>query len=219
MATKTKRRRNRSHRRRNPVANFGGRRRARRSFRRRRNPGTGFGLGNLKEISGMVLWGTAGALGSRILPQMLLKDSNTGIMGYGANAVTALVGGSLLGKFVSKDAGLNFTAGGAVALGLRLWSDYIGKSTITNAGLGLSGDLDFDLGYYVQNSFPLPTAGSGPYMLNAGYTGGPLTAGGVMSSPAIMAPGGVAPAAAAAASVPGSGATDDPPRWSSRWSA
>lgn len=197
----TRRRRrigNSTHRRRsNPGYGFG--RVKRRNPRRRRNPGPG-GFG-VKDLTGTILWGTAGALATRVLPSTFLGTKNTGILGYGANAATAIAGGMLIGKFMRPQAGQEFTAGGLIALGLRLFEDWMGGGTQMNG----------DLGYYIENSFPLPTSGAGPYLLNNGYNGSPMSS---VQAPASMA----LPAAVAAASASSGSGADEPNRWS-KWAA
>lgn len=186
----------RRNRRGNP---FGFSGRVRHHRRRRRNPGMG-GFG-VRDLTGTILWGTAGALAARVVPSTFLGNKNSGILGYGANAATAIVGGMLVGKFLRPQAGQEFTAGGLIALGLRLFEDWMG------GGSQLNGDL----GYYIENSFPLPTVGNGPYLLNAGYNGQP------MASVAGGAPA-VAALPAAAASAGAGAASDEPNRWS-KWAA
>lgn len=203
IVAKTRKRRSRrvgssrrSHRRSNPFG-FGGGRVKRHRSRRRRNPGMG-GFG-VRDLTGTILWGTAGALAARVVPSTFLGAKNTGILGYGANAVTAIAGGMLVGKFMRPQAGQEFTAGGLIALGLRLFEDWMG------GGSQLNGDL----GYYIENSFPLPTSGQGPYLLNAGYNGSPMQS--------VQAPAQVA-ALPAAVSASTGGAADEPSRWS-KWAA
>jgi len=205
VAKKSKRRSSSKRRHRNPrrAANtFAGTRRRNRSFRRRRrNPG---GMGSVREISGLLLWGTAGAIGSLSLPGMVASQYNTGAIGYVLNAATAYVGGSLVGKFAGPQAGAHFLAGGIIATGLRIFNNFFGSSF----PIGLSGD---GMGYYIENSFPLPTSGQGPYLLNPGYSGSPMAS---VQAPAL--------AAAAVAPVAATGATDGsdtPSRWNSRWAA
>jgi len=179
----------------NPGFGFGHVKRHR--SRRRRNPG-GFGGFGVRDLTGTILWGTAGALAARVLPSTFLGNKNTGILGYGANAATAVVGGMLVGKFMRPQAGQEFTAGGLIALGLRLFEDWMGGGSQMNG----------DLGYYIENSFPLPTSGQGPYLLNAGYSGSPMAS--VQAQPQVALP-----AAAAVAAQGG----DEPSRWNSRWAA
>lgn len=203
MAKKGKRRRRiggsrRRHRRSNPMFGFG-RVRHRHHRRRRRNPG-GFG-GNIRGVGSLIVWGGAGAVASRVLPRMVVPSMDNGWTGYALNGATAFVGGMLVGKFAGPDAGQKFTAGGIISVVLRVVSDYFGSSLT-----GLNG-----LEYYIENNYPLPTAGTGPYLLNPGYSGSPM-----LSMPAAS-PAAALPAAAPAA-LPGQ-ASDDPSRWSSRWAA
>lgn len=175
---------------------------------RRRNP-SGIS-GTIRDLSSLMLWGTAGAVAARALPQMLLgSGTNTGVVGWGANLLTAIVGGGLVGKFAGPGAGAKFTAGGVIGAALRIFSDTFSAQA---AQYGLSGDSGFELGFYIPNSFPSPTTGSGPFLLQPGQTGSPMAAGGVAGSPiaAISAP-------SVAAGAPGS--TDEPQRWASRWAA
>ena len=172
----------------------------RRSRRRRRNPVFGGFRSYATDLTGTILWGTAGALSARVIPSTFLGSKNTGFLGYGANAATALLGGYLVGRFIRPQAGQEFTAGGLIALGLRLFEDWMGGSS----------QLNGDLGFYIENSFPLPTTGNGPYLLNPGYNGSPMA-----SVPAAAQAALPAAAAAAAATVPG-GAADEPSRWS-KW--
>jgi hypothetical protein len=177
-------------------------RHSKRRGRRRRNP-FGGGVG-VRDLGGTILWGTAGALAARVLPSTFLGSKNSGILGYGANGATAIIGGMLVGKFVSPNAGKEFTAGGLIALGLRLFEDWMSGGAATQ----VSGDL----GFYIQNDFPVPTTGSGPFLLNQGY---------LNSSPMPSVPV-AAPAAAlsVASPAPGGGGAvaDEPNRWS-KWAA
>ncbi len=206
-------------RRRNPVYAMG---RAR-SYRRRlrHNPLLAVPLGELVPLAG---WAVAGMAGTRILPQMLMPGSNTGITGYGINALTAVGLSWVGGKFAGPRAAQGLLVGGIVALAARILSDTLGASS--TFGSALVGDLDFDLGFYIPNTYSVPTAGQGPYLLNPGVMGSPMSAGGVI--PALPAAGG---AAAAAASAPGSagnpsaaqlsapGAVHEPKSGSSPWAA
>jgi hypothetical protein len=178
----------------NPFGFGGGRVKRHRSSRRRRNPG--FGGFGVRDLTGTILWGTAGALAARVVPSTFLGNKNTGFLGYGANGATAVIGGMLVGKFLNPRAGQEFTAGGLIALGLRLFEDWMG------------GGSSSDMGFYIENSFPVPTAGQGPYLLNSGYNGSP------MASIQASQPAAALPAAAMAAAASGSG--DEPNRWS-KW--
>lgn len=185
----------RSNRRSNPFGFSMSGRHKKRHSRRRRNPG--FGGFGVRDLTGTILWGTAGALAARVVPSTFLGTKNTGILGYGANGAAAVVGGMLVGKFINPRAGQEFTAGGLIALGLRLFEDWMGGGSQMNG----------DLGYYIENSFPLPTAGNGPYLLNNGYSGSPMSS--IQGAPQVALP--VAAAAAVA------GGSDVPDRWGMKW--
>ena len=73
-----------------------------------------------------------------LIPQLLLKDSNTGIFGYGANALTAVALSWAAERFVSSNAGKGVLIGGAVMLGGRLISDFFG-CTSTGSNRTMSG--------------------------------------------------------------------------------
>lgn len=225
-----------NRRRRNPF-HFGRRRRNRsrvvyvRATRHRRsrrhNPLLSVPLTDLVALTG---WAVAGMAGTRIIPQMVLPTYNSGIAGYGLNALTAVGLSWLGGKFGGSRAAQGLLVGGFVGLATRILTDMLGS---TQAGAwGLSGDLDFDLGFYVPNTFAVPTTGTGPYLLNPGVTGSPMNAGGV---PTPMAPaiapasaggaaaatgGGVTAAQLAAATyAPTGNAPNDPSAWRANWAA
>jgi hypothetical protein len=134
--------------------------------RRRSNP---LSLGG-RELIPTALWAIAGGVATRAIPQLLLKDSNTGIFGYGANALTAVALSWAAERFVSPNAGKGVLIGGAVMLGGRLISDFFGKSLVSfgdvfgttgTAGMGAHGDPSFDLGLYTPNEFVVPTWSDG----------------------------------------------------------
>lgn len=174
--------------------------------RRSHNPALAVRASELLPLAG---WAIVGGVTTRAVPQAILREKNTGWMGYLANAATAIGSSMLLGKFFGKRAAVGVLIGGTVGVASRMITDFFGPKVLD---VGLSGDLDFDLGFYLPNSFPLPTTGTGPYLLNPGQTGMPSAAGGVPGAPiAVVAPGaGVAPAA---------GAPDEPARWGGRWAA
>ena len=112
------------------------RRNSRRMTGRRRNPG-GESTSSLIQQS---IFGAAGAVGSRMLPQIVLGSNNTGIMGYGANIVSGLIlawGGR---KFFGRSAGNAALAGAGIALVLRLIQDFTPwGSTVSLNGMGDAG--------------------------------------------------------------------------------
>ncbi len=100
----------------------------------------------------------------RAIPQNVpqLAAYNTGIAGYGLNLVAGSIGAWGIGKF-NRRAGQGAWIGMIVAVGQRIIADNFGSGAGAQSG-GLSGDLDMDLGYYVQGDFPYPQGPSaGPY--------------------------------------------------------
>lgn len=151
-ARATPRRRTNRRRRSNPSMS------APRAHRRRRNGGVGFaskGIGTLKNG----FWALVGLVLTRQLPQMLLKEKNTGAMGYGANAVAAFVASFAIGKFAGTDAAGAALIGGGLYLTNRVIQENfspVGK-VLSLQGMGdamalgeiLTGDRTY---------FPLPVA-------------------------------------------------------------
>jgi len=201
--------------------------RSHRRHHRRHNPFLSVPLTDLVALTG---WAVVGMAGTRIIPQMVLPNYNSGIAGYGLNAVTAIGLSWLGGKFGGARAAQGLLVGGMVGLATRILTDMLGS---TQAGAwGLSGDLDFDLGFYIPNTFAVPTTGQGPFLLNPGVIGAPMQAGGIPGAmtPAIApaAAGGTAAAAAggvtaaqlaAATYSPSGNAPNDPGAWRSNWAA
>lgn len=123
-----------------------------------------------RELVPTALWAIAGGVATRAIPQLLLKDSNTGIFGYGANAITAFVLSWAGERFVSRNAGVGLLVGGAVMLGGRMISDFFGKTLVSfgdvfgttgTSGMGAHGDPSFDLGVYTPGEFVVPTWSQG----------------------------------------------------------
>lgn len=113
---------------------------ARRGHRRRRNPGFNVGqAGGYIKKAGFLI---AGAAGTRLLTQAVLGSKNTGVIGYIANAIVALILGPVTGKVLkSPDAGAMVTLGGFVGLTLRLITDF----TPFGQQLALSGMGDYQV--------------------------------------------------------------------------
>ena len=118
--------------------------------RRRSNPaGLGRPMDWIQGGAGVVV----GAAGSRILPQMLLGASNTGPMGYAANAVAALVlGWGAHAIFKRPVLTAAVVAGGFGSLFARVISD----KTPYGASFSLSGLGDWGLGLYQKSNFNRP---------------------------------------------------------------
>lgn len=147
----------RTYRMRNQAANPMRRRRG----RRRSNPV----IGDLKGLLIRGGYAIAGGIATRSIPQAILRDSNTGIIGYAANLLTAAVGGKILTMVTkSKDAGDMFLVGGIVMVAGRAVEEYFGRKVVEFAQIGiplpgLSADPSYDMrlmGDYINQNFPLP---------------------------------------------------------------
>jgi hypothetical protein len=159
---------------------------------------------NVRDVGAQLLWGTAGGVAALAAPGLIAASYNTGWTGYLLNGATAWAGSFLVSKMAGPKAGADFFVGGLVATGLRIFNNFFGSSF----PVGLSGGM----GFYIPNSFPLPTTGSGPFLLNSGYEGGnPM--------PSVQIGGGSA-SQAALASVPPAAvqSSDEPSRWA-KWAA
>lgn len=117
-----------------------------RRYRRRRNPG----IGDIKRIAISSLWAIGGGVGTNTLPQTLLKEQNVGVVGYLANAVTALGLAALVGRFVNPAAGESVFVGGAVMTVGRMVQDFLGYQAVS------FGTFPFLSGEYVSQAFPVP---------------------------------------------------------------
>lgn len=171
---------------------------------------------SMSELLAMTAGGVGNGIITRSVPQLILGSNNVGIMGYGANAAAAVAGAWVIKAMFGARAGTGAIVGGFTALAQRIMSDLVG-SKLGDLGL-LSGDLDADLGFYIGNSFPLPTAGSGPFLLNPGYSGQPMPSVSV-GGPAIVSAALPAAAAGATADAASGGHGDGTGRWGSRWAA
>lgn len=129
------------------------RRRHSKHRRFRRNPALALPSRELVSLSG---WAIAGGVGSRSIPEMLLKENNSGVMGYVANAFTAVVLSWIGGRFFGSNAGRGLLIGGAVGLGGRLVEDFFGKKLVEFTAVGIGQDPGYNLGSYDNVQFPLP---------------------------------------------------------------
>lgn len=122
-----------------------------------------------------LLWMGGGAIANgalaRAIPQMFLPTLNTGFVGYGLNAIAGSLGAWLISK-LNRRAGQGAWIGMVVAVGQRIISEKFGAGSAAATG-GMSGDLDFDLGYYLNDPFPFAQGASGgPY---ASFPGTPYS--------------------------------------------
>jgi len=203
------RRRNPS-RRRNLAYVARGRNPFRRHHRRRRNPSFGLPSQFGEKVGGALI---AGVFGARMLPQMVLKGSNSGLIGYAADAAGGGIVSWAMGKFIGSAWAEGGWIGTAVAVASRIISD---KFSETFGGAGLSGDLDFDLGYYMSDKFPYyPGASMGPFQR---YPGANYLNPAPVPTSSTSVQAGTAAAAAlqhAAAALPSKSLSGD--RWGSSW--
>ena len=126
--------------------------------RRRGNPGSlGSPMDWITGGAGVV----AGGLGSRVIPQMVLNTSNTGMMGYFANAVTALgLGWAAHLLFKRPILTVTVIAGGFGSLIQRVITEqtpYGAALSAPSAGLG-----DWGLGLYQKSNYLTPQRIQGP---------------------------------------------------------
>ena len=153
------------------------------------------------------------AAGGNIVTDMVpaALGFGSGVAGYAAGAATAVLASWLAGKFAGSTAGTSALIGGGLAVLRKVMNDFFPNTFLST---GMSGDLAF----YVNNGFPLPTTGSGPYLLNPGFTGStPQMNGGmpVAVAPAVASNG--QPIAAALPAPAGGG--NGPWRGEQRWAA
>jgi hypothetical protein len=156
-----RRRRNRHHsKRRNPFLKFGRKKHYR---RHRRNPSLG-GF-DLKSVLKLGAGAAVGGYATRKLTQTVLGASNTGAMGYVANAGMALALAWAAKKFMSGEIADGVLAGGMAATFLRIYSEkFSGVAQIAAAATGTQspasgtsglGDIEFSndgLGMYIDGS-------------------------------------------------------------------
>ena len=139
----------------NPVAHRGHSRKRSRS-RKRSNPA---GVGRVGGLLMSGVYVVGGAVGTRMLTQAILGAKNSGILGYGGNAISAFGLSWGVRKFVRNPHAANMVlVGGFTALAIRLLQDYtpLGQYVQANlAGMGIRGDTG--MGLLLQNSYTQPT--------------------------------------------------------------
>ncbi len=150
-------------RRRRRTMNPGSYRRRRRVVRhhsrRQRNAGVSSAIGSTTGMFKNALSVIGGAVGTRYATQLALGASNTGAIGYLANAIAALALGWAAGKFMkSPQVGAMVTLGGFTGLALRMLSDLTPIGQYVNlslSGAGKSGDTG--IGLITDTTFYVPT--------------------------------------------------------------
>jgi hypothetical protein len=135
---------------------YGHRRRPRKNTGRRHyRRNAGMALGNITGLAMNAVFAIAGAVGSKLLTQMVLGSNNTGVIGYAGNAVA---GGALwfLAEKVLKNrnAAHGIIIGTSIQIVLRILNDY----TPFGQYLALSG-----FGDYQAQSFVTPQVLVDPY--------------------------------------------------------
>jgi hypothetical protein len=94
--------------------------------KKRRNPtGLGATIGSPKDLITGGVAGLASAIATRQLPQLVLSTGNTGVEGYAANLLTALVATWAAGTFAGPAAGRGALIGGMVILLDRVLSEQV----------------------------------------------------------------------------------------------
>jgi hypothetical protein len=112
------------------------RRNSGRRMNRRRNPGAG--MGRISSIAINAVFVIVGAVGSKLLAQMVLGSNNTGVVGYAANAIAGGAMWFVAEKVMhNQDAANGIIAGTAVEIILRLINDYTPfGSYVSGLGMG-----------------------------------------------------------------------------------
>jgi hypothetical protein len=156
--------------------------------RRRKNPnGLAATIGTPKDLVTGGLAGLGSALATRQLPQMLLSTGNTGIEGYAANFVTALVSTWAAGTFFGAAAGRGALIGGMVIVLDRILSEQVSPiaSYLSLSGVG-------DANAYSKLGTVRPGYYTHPSLLNADgsyYVPQPFTDAAIAALPATMPAG------------------------------
>lgn len=124
--------------------------------RRRSNPGA---IGNPMQWVTGGAGVLAGVVGARAIPQLLLGASNTGAMGYAANAAAAVGLGFLSHMLFPR---MPMVTGAVVAGGFAgLIARVISDNTPYGSQLSLTGLGDYGLGLYQKSNYPYP-----PHLVN-----------------------------------------------------
>lgn len=107
--------------------------------RKHRNPsGLAATIGSPKDLVTGGVAGLVSAIATRQLPQMILNEKNTGVEGYAANVVTALVATWAAGAFMGPAAGRGALIGGMVIVLDRVLSEQVSPiaSYLSLSGVG-----------------------------------------------------------------------------------
>ena len=147
---------------------------------RRSNPFQVAGLSTTGMLK-LALGAGAGAVGTRGITQLILKEKNENLMGYIGNVTVAIALAYAGGKAMGSDVAAGVLAGGLAATVQRAWDEKVSKvlpaavaaaTGVTPATVKGLGDVSYSddglgrmgaLGQFVNASFPLSTE-SGPYV-------------------------------------------------------
>lgn len=118
--------------------------------RKKPNPGRRYSRNpmgiNLSDLFQAGIWGTVGAVGSKLLTQIILGASNTGVMGYVGNVVAGVALGLVADKGLkSKQAAFSIYVGTAIQLVIRAINDF----TPYGQYAALSGVGDYQISNFV----------------------------------------------------------------------
>jgi hypothetical protein len=114
-------------------------------------------LGTGKEMIESGAYALAGLVATRQLPQLVVKDKNTGWKGYLANAASAIAAAYAAGKFAGARAGSDVLIGGGLYLVNRVLTEQfspVGK-VLALSGVGDAAAAS-SVGRVRQDYFPLP---------------------------------------------------------------
>lgn len=118
----------------------------------KRNPS----MGDLTGLATSAVFTIAGAVGTKYLTQMVLTSSNTGVMGYLGNLVSAFLLSWGVKAFMKNDrAAAAVLSGGIVQVVLRLINDYTPFGAYT-ANLGMGDYSASGIGNYMPQNFVTP---------------------------------------------------------------
>lgn len=170
------------------------RKHSRRSPRKSNPAGFGAGFSKPVEFVKLSLFALIGLVIARQVPQVALKQKNTGLFGYGANFLTTALAGYGAGKFISKPAGAAVAIGGGLYLVNRILSEQLSP---IGQYLSLAGTGDAiaapTVGRLQYSYFPFP-------VIRDPKTGSPRIPKEIDAAAAVAA---AAPKPAAAATVAG----------------
>jgi hypothetical protein len=167
---------------------------AKKSHRKRgRNPnGIAATIGSPKDLVVGGLAGLGSALATRQIPQMILQTGNTGVEGYAANFVTALVGTWAAGTFFGPAAGRGALIGGMVIVLDRILSEQVSPiaSYLSLSGVG-DANAYSKLGTIRPGFYTHPSLlnADGSYYVPDPYTNAAMAAFAAANPPATMPAG------------------------------